>query len=336
MSQTKNKTQLQLVQAAGKQVNKDNSGDNKVDFSGKLLRLPDPEKAAAMIAEHTGLEFDIQHPEQVQYALEQPELDASHQISTAKLNELEEVVNTTPQYIKACAENSGTDKDKVAFSDWAQHDQIALIFIAIALIAALVMSASNVYANLMSSGEAVYLEQPWIAVMISLLAPAASIAIKFMGHAFERYSSIKRYTHTIYTLTAFSFIAWIGLFALNYSGVTGGIDWDMLGDSNGNSAGSALVFTQLLTEILVGGTLFLAAQDIALKYTPELYRENLAYMNAVKARDEHLKGHTALTEKRNRNHIRLTQLKAERQTTINRKLADFIDLSTRFNSINRP
>jgi len=333
MSQSKNKTQLQLMQAAGKPSSKVTPSNNKVDFHNKLLRLPNPEKAAAMIAEQTGLEFDMQHPERVQYLLEQPELDASHQVSTAKLNELEEVVNTTPQYIKTCAENSGTDKDKVAFSDWAQQDQMAIIFILMALIAALVMSASNVYANLMNSGEMAYLEQPWIALMISLLAPAGSIAIKFISQAFERYSSIKRYANTIYTLTALSFVAWIGLFALNHSGVGGGFDWKTLGESS--STGSYLVFVQLLTEIMVGGALCLAAQDIALKYSPEFYRENLAYMNAIKARDEHLKGHAALTEKRNHNHIRLTQLNAERQSAINHKLADFIDLSTRFNSINQ-
>ena len=333
MSQTKNKTQLQLMQAVGKRDNKVTIRNNPPDFSSKLLRLPNPEKAAAMIAEQTGLEFDVAHPDRVQYLLEQPELDASHKVSTAKLTELEEVVNTTPQYIKTCAENSGTDKDKVSFSDWAQQDQIAFIFIGVALIAALVMSASNVYANLMSSGEPIFLEQNWIAVMISLLAPAGSIAFKFISHTFERYSSIKRYTNTIYTLTAISFLAWIGLFALNYSGVTGGINWNTLGESN--LTGSYLVFVQLLTEILVGGALCLAAQDIALKYTPELYRENLAHLNAVKARDKHLVGHKALTEQRNHNHTRLTQLNAERQTAINHKLADFVDLSTRFNSINQ-
>lgn len=331
MSQTKNKTQLQLVQAAGKRDSKMLVSNNKVDFSNKLLRLPDPEKAAAMIAEHTGLEFDIAHPERVKYQLEQPELDARHKVSTAKLNELEEEVNATPQYIKTCAEYSDTGKDKVAFSEWAQQDQIAIILIGIGLIAALVMSATNVYANLINSGEPAYLEQPWIAVMISLLAPAGSIAFKFISHAFESYNAIRRYTKTIYTLTGLSFIAWIGLFALNHSGVAG-IDWSALGEDN--ITGSYLVFTQLLTEILVGGALFLAAQDIALKYSPELYRENLAYLNAVKARDAHLERHNALTEQRNQNHTRLTQLNAERQAAINNKLAEFIDLSARFNSIN--
>ena len=72
------------------------------------------------------------------------------------------------------------------------------------------------------------------------------------------------------------------LFAMNFTGVSSGIDWDSIGESDGGTS-AYLVWIQLVAEMLVAAALFLAAEDIYLKYAPNLYTENPDYNNARKA-----------------------------------------------------
>ncbi len=328
MSKAKNKTQELLVKAAANDNVRELAPSPTPDFNRNILRFPNPEQAAVMVGEHAGLNFDMAQPEQELLTLELAELDEDILASKKYSVKLDDDVKNTPQYIKSC----GDKEDKNSFSNWGSFDQFAFVLASIALMIALVISAANVYANLINSGDPIYIEQPLIAVFISLLAPAGSIAVKFISHFFDSPRHQKRYTNGIFLLTGLSFFAWVVLFSLNYSGATSGMDWDDLGESS--SKGSMLVFIQLFAEILVGGALFLAAQDIYSKYSPDIYVENIAYLNAVKKRDDHAIQHESLCEKRRSKHLALTKLKAERQAFINEKTAAFVAERSRLNALN--
>lgn len=302
------------------------------DFYRTLLHYPDEKQAAEKATEQAGLGFDATHPEHEQLKRELPDLDARYKASKAKLAKLDEAVDSTPQYIKTCAEYTGKESAQVRFSGWQSPDKVSFIFLNVALIIALFMSWANVDANLLSSGVPIFIEQPWIAWFLSLLAPAASIALKFTSGFFDYYRTKRRYTLFIFLLTALSFLAWVILFSMNYSGVSSGIDWNSFGE--GSTSGSLLVGVQLFTEILVAAALFLAAQDIAIKYSPDLFTESLAHTNAVNARDRHLKTHIPLRDERNTKHARFTQLNAERKASINEQVVAYTAARARFNAMN--
>ena len=193
-----------------------------------------------------------------------------------------------------------------------------MAFIAVFLLAAMGMGAANVYANLMASGEPVFIEQPWLAVFLSGLVPAGATALKFISGFFDYARTKKRYALSIYVVTALVLLIWSVSFSLNFTGVTGGMDWDAFGQDDGGK-GPFLVWIQIVAEILVAAALFLAAEDIYLKYAPDSYIENLDYLNSAKALKAHSAEHDALRDTRNANHARIAQLTAARQAFINER-----------------
>lgn len=333
-TKTKTKAQIALVDTASKGV-KAAATSSVQDFSHKIARIPDPALAAVISEENAALKFDAQHPELHQVTLLQPELDKRFENSDKQMEELERSVREIPREIKSNAVHAGGDKGKIGFWRWSLMDKMSSILLLPAGLACLVMSSVNVYSNLMSSGDPIYIKNRLIPLFISLLAPSCSIAIKFIGNIFEHnHRSKKRFTNFMFLSSGIAFIAWIALFSAAYSGPVSGVDWEALTEASKGDLGSWLAFTQLLTEILIGGSLFLALQDICLKYSPDYYIDNPAYLAAVKARDAHLVIHNALRDIRNENHTRLTVLKAERQAYINEKLVELINQQARLASLN--
>ena len=223
---------------------------------------------------------------------------------------------------------------RYGFLQMKTYDQISLTLLVPTLITTLIMGAANVYSNLMASGEPVFLEQPALAVFLSMLMPAGSTALKFISNFFDYQSTKKRYALFIYSLTAFALLAWSVLFAMNFTGVAGGIDWETLGESD-SGTGSFLVWIQLVAEILVAAALFLAAEEIYLKYVPNDYTENPDYTNAKKALDAHIISHEKLRDARGKNIADIAVLNAARKAFINERMADYMALRARFNNFNQ-
>jgi len=146
-------------------------------------------------------------------------------------------------------------------------DKSLFIFVLIGLLAVLLMGMSNIYSNLMASGTVIFIEKPWLAIALSALLPTGSAALKFVTNfmAFDR--SRKRYAICVNILTAIALLVWTVLFAQNFAGITGEIDWPLLDDSDSN--GALFVWIQLIAELLVGASLFLVLEDIWQSITPE-------------------------------------------------------------------
>lgn len=333
MSKSKPKAQLALVKAVGNTAQPSPKKSIAPSFFHKVIKIPNPEQVASVTVEQAAAEFDYKNPNFHQKNLMKDELDRRYEESEKHQQKLEDDVKAIDPKIKSCKQHVDTDKDVIHFKDWTLLDRFMAILIAIAGLACLIMSGANVYSNLISSGEPIYINSPWIPIFISLLAPSCSIAIKFLGSLFEYNYFYKRcFTNLTFIASTVSFLVWVFLFSQSYS-VASGIDWDSLGESD-NGLGTWLSFMQLLTEILIGGALFLALNDIFLKYSPDYYQDNIHYLNAVKLRDEHLKEHEALRQERNQNHTELAVLSAQRQAYINEKLVDVIDRKSRQNALN--
>jgi len=301
------------------------------DIGRKLSRHHDAGEAMRIIEEQAGLEFDVQKRGGIQtLQLESAELDARYEVSSETLNELEKQKAGTKRYMKSSHLYAGSDNRAVEFKDWLVKDKFLILLIGVCLVSALGMGAGNIYANLMSSGNPIFIEDPWLAAMLSALLPIASVAVKFVTNFMSLDKSRKRYAITIYALTLTTLAIWSVLFAMNFSGVSGGIDWEAL-ESAGNS-GPALVWSQMLLEMLAGAALFLAAEDIYMRYAPDVYVENLEYLEIEKALKTHLPQHEALCARRAEIQGRLNALLAERQAFINHKLADYVSLRARLDA----
>ncbi|MEW8626263.1 MAG: hypothetical protein AB2551_10965 [Candidatus Thiodiazotropha sp.] len=333
MSRAKPTNVLALVpdKAPDKSVNTPVSSMSS--FSRKLAAHPDAKQASALVEQQAGLEFDQQQGAELEQAkLALTELDTRWKASSATMEELEKKKAGTKRYIKTGALHSGKEVDMVRWSDWRTKDQLLLVFTVSLLVLASFMGAGNVYTNLMSSGNPVFLDDPWLAVMLSTLLPIGSAAIKFVTNFMNYGSSRRRYAISVYVLTLIALVIWSVLFAQNFTGVSGDIDWNSLGTSNDN--GSALVWAQLVVEMLAASALFLAAEDIYIRYSPDMFIENPEYIEVVKAIEAHLPAHEKLRQQRASTHGRVVELSASRHSTINRAVADYLAMRSRYTAAN--
>ncbi len=259
--------------------------------------------------------------------LDLTDIDARYKASSKALAGLEEKRTGTKRYIKSAEARSGSSEGRIKFTGWQRKDQSSLIVILVFLLVAVAMGMANVYANLMSSGNSVFIESPWLAVMLSTLLPIASVSIKFITNFFEYDHSRRRYALCIYMLTLIALLIWSVLFALNFSGVSSGIDWNSF--EQGSGTGAALVWSQLIVEMLAASALFLAAEDIYMRYSPDRYIENLEFIEVSKALKEHLAAHEALREQRGNMHGRMVELEAEHDGFINKKIVEYISIRAR-------
>jgi len=329
-----NSMQDKLTKVSGQEVIKPkDQPPPSTDFIRKMLHYPDPKEAVKIVREQAALNFDQQQDTQCEkLKLEQLDLDTRYTASKAKLALLNEKMKNTTQFIKSCPVENHDPDQKARFSTWRTQDQIILFVLIVALIATMILGSANVYSNLMASGEPVFLESPWLAISLSLLMPVGSMALKFIANFFEYERTKKRYALFIYVLTTIALLSWVVLFSINFSGVSGGINWEALGETNHN--GSYLVLSQLLSEILVASSLFLAAEDIYSKYSPETYTQNLSYTNIASALKSHEAAHEKLYKTRGNNHAVLVKQNAARQVYINECLTDFLAMRARFNTFN--
>jgi uncharacterized protein YacL len=210
---------------------------------------------------------------------------------------------------------------KTKWDDWTRKDQIIFIIIIFFLVLALGNGMANMVANLRIS-DPTYIEYPWLAILVALIVPIISMAIKFVTNFFEYDHNRKRYSTFIFLLTGISAASFLLLFGQIYTGVA--MDFESIGESH--NLGSVYVLAQTLTEILAASALALAAEDIYMKYYPDSYIENPEFIQNERARKDHSAEHEKLEEKRRQVHGRITELEASRQAYINEKIIEYISL----------
>lgn len=315
---------VQLVEAEEKEPSRKPLELVSSQFSRRLIHHPDREAASALIVEQANFEAEQKYgAELTKLKLDIEDIDTTYKYSWETLYSLQEKKKLTSQYIKSGTLMSSSDKKVIHWSDWLLKDRILLCLIIAFLILSCAMGMANVYANLVASNP-VFIESPWLAVMISSLLPIASVSIKFVTNfmAFDR--SRKRYTLFIYIATGVAFFCWAILFGLNNTGVASTVNWNSFDDST--DLGSAFVWAQLMVEVLAASALFLAAEDIYMRYSPDVYLENPEYIEIEKALKDHLVLHEALREQRGNMHGRLVELTNEKSAFVNDKIVEYISL----------
>ncbi len=299
-------------------------------FMNNMQGHPDIQAATAIVSEQAEHVHDAQHGweiEQLNRTL--PSLDADYKTSDTAIKALKKTLDNTEPYIKAPADEDGVQHNKT-FWEWSFKDKLMMLVTTLALIAALCMGAANVYANLIASGVGIFLTKPYLAIAISLLLPIAATAIKNLSHYIHNPLYRRWYGLGIYTLTLVLLVVWAVYFAQSFSGVSGGFDVNaLLEESSSDDSGTALVWSQLMLELLMGSALFLTIEEIASKYAPESFLPNMAHFEAQKAYLTALAAHKKIEEDYAGKHGRLVQLYAEQQKYINETVAKFVAIKSR-------
>ena len=318
-------THLKLVEAVGGGDNATPTPATPKSFVEDMLHDPDPKMAATLVGEQAGLEFDIAFGQELQTkALEQDMLDKRYEVMQKEVEALDKKIKATPRFIKVHASQNAED------IHWSLFDRASFALALMVSALCLYLGAANVYAIMMISGEPLFIENPLLVISLSLLVPAASVALKYLSNLFYYANSKKLYTRIIMGATAVLCLAWTVSFATQYSGATGGMELDF-GESSAGA--NVLVWLQLVCEMMVASSLFLAAESIYLKHDPELIGENPEFTSAQASLKTQLAALDALSKKRGENHAAQAVLRAKREAAMNEAVARYLAKRSRFNAL---
>lgn len=309
---------------------------NIEDFINAVMTIPDQTQAAGLVEEQAGLIFDMATAGELGQ-IENDIDDAQEPFNQSKLaiaEQQKQLTVTTPT-IKAAAYLNTTrpTQDSAARMSLGQIKDILVGATGILLGCAVVgMGASNVYAIIMASGTPAFLDNPKLAIMLSGLLPIGSVALKFFSNYLPSDRAKKRYTMTMYGLSAISLIAWVVLFGMTFQSAGSGIDWDSFGAaSNSGMKGEFFTVVQLLAELFVGATLFIVAGDIFSMYSPTTLLANPAYEERKQNLESMRTAHNKIADNFKQKQARFEVLRAARKAYINTQLAAYMRLSARLN-----
>ena len=326
MSKKKDDTHLSLVKAdKTPPLFKERQRNAKA-----LLSYTDVEAAKEQIKIIAGLDFDGDlggEVHRLQADLE--ELDDRYQRSFQTLKDLEKRITYIQRYISISPLLTGENNASIPFQDWELRHKFTLILANTLGLAVLIAGSVNIYTNIMSSSIPVFLDQPWMAWLLSLLLPSGALIPKFLHNKLNsEYQA--RYAYAMYGLSGLLLLSWSVLFALNFSG-TGDIslDWDSAEENS--TLSMALVWVQMMSEVAIGASLFVMADSLHSHYSRGSYMENLEYIEVQKSLQEHQATHQLLQSDRKQKRAYLIELQAQREKQINEAVIDFISLYHRYN-----
>ncbi len=334
----KKSTPEKLVSAAGalSPAKSQNAHPSIPDFYKKLYLIPDEKTAASMAKDQAENEFLSGDGAALDglYVIKKSADTELAQIKT-KITDLEYALAQTPRDIQVRTETQkALHQEGIKSPHYAFIDVLSASILLIGTVLMLAMSHLNLYAILMASGEPVFLDAPWLALTIAALAPCASIAFKMLSAFFHYRNTKKKYALCVHVVTVLLTIGWIICFSQNFSAVGASIDLDtMLSGDTGNGKSEWLVLLQLSCEIFVATSLFLALEEICLKYSPFSKAINPDYTELETALRSANKEHETVSERSKTLQERITKLESQKNTFINERMLDAYAFRARFNSL---
>lgn len=323
---TENRPFLAVVSNQKKKAPPSQDTPAPMAFLRDMLHHPDANDGASIVEQHAGLTFDRDHPELHSLRIEVAELKGRFERSTVVLLHLEAKRNGTKRVRKLVSDQS-FENGKRAFRTWLRLDQVQFALFHVASIGCLTMGTATVFANLMASGQPVFIERPWLAMCLSALPSCGSIALKAVLPLFESARAKHFYKCVIFGLTGLALLTWTFTFAANFTGITPDIDSENVLTTS--AAGASLVFSQLIAELLIAGSLFLAADEIASKYTHYDYAQDGEFFQSDSAVNAHLVDHDLLKAPYLLKTGQLDALLAARQVFIDEQMAAYRALQAR-------
>lgn len=292
---------------------------------GAALALEDQSYSAQLIEEQAGLAFDMIRGEDITFL----EAEISNQENSVKrskqaIDEQEKVLFATSPTIKAAHIRNERVQERTPLQllIWSKDFTIGLSCLLCGLLVVL-MGATNVYSIIMASGTPVFLDDPRLAMMLSGLLPIGSIALKFFSTTIQNDKFKKQYTTLLYGAAAISLVAWIVLFGMTFGSAASGFDWDSLGTDSNSSKDTTFTVVQLLTEMLIGATLFQVTGDIWATYAPTTMISNPAYEERKKNLELLRADHDERRKSYTQNTARLNTLKAARKAYVNSQILHY-------------
>lgn len=246
--------------------------------------------------------------------------------SDARLSALMSKLKSLKASISSETLNGEGVNQYIPFFHWRPKDKGTVVLSIFAAVVVLTIGAANVYANIMGSGNGIYIDEPHLAALFCALLPVGSLALKFITDAIESAKVKALYTKTLHVLTVLALLSWTVLFALNFPGTSAHFT---LGDLEGsNTLSMTLTWNQVVADMLVGGVLFQVAADTYAKYAPSRGIPDLIETESAIKEEEAL--NKRLREERNEKRGIKVALEASLQAFVNDMVALYKNMKRQF------
>lgn len=299
------------------------------NFADNLLYHPDAAVAAQLVGEKAALDCDIENKaerEAVQAKCD--EVNTKLDMARVMLSDIEAKKRATPRFKKVRRKPS--DEDDMPLS-WSFYDRVNFAVLLLGMMVCLVVGAANAYAAMMGTGALVFVENPTLALVMSLIVPIGSLAIKQISSVFYYANDKLLYTKMVAGLTALLLLAWSVCFAAEYSAVDAAADFSF--EEGEAAALNWLVWLQLLVELCAASTLGLGAEVIYHKYDPELEKESEAYLAIVLSHKKQQAQIDELVQIQSKYTAQITLFDAKREVAMNEAVAAYVAKRERFNAM---
>lgn len=242
-----------------------------MSFIRTQLNEPDINKATDRVREYAAQIFgSALTPRGIAIPMEIEELKERARHASERLEAMELKERNTSPYERVPEIRKTGSSNKIPFVQWDLNDRIVFALCLTGLLCLLPAASFNVYAAIMAQGIPVFLDNAWLAVGLSFLLPAGSLAIHSLGDLLPSDRARYRYMLGTLSVTAVMLLAWVTLFSENFPIAAGAVSFELPQQQGGaSSAGPAFTFTQLAGEMLAGASLFLVVGHVLRKYTPE-------------------------------------------------------------------
>ncbi len=226
------------------------------------------------------------------------------------------------------------DEDEIS-QPWNIMSIMTVTILGLAILTLLGVSFGTIYSNLMATGEAVFIENPWIAVLFGFIPMGVSFALKTMIDHFQTDRAKRIAIYLIFTLGIILGLVWITLFAYLFNGLgqsVSDIVNDLVAEENTiqNLLEKAYVAVQLVTEILVAAGFWLMIKhmyDLHHQIPPKVNPKYISLQHEVKKLDGEL---TSLNNRRAVVQYRLDELKNLKAVYIQDAITEFHLLQSQF------
>lgn len=289
-----------------------------------VLTDKDGEKKAAQ--QHRRI-FESAHGEEVASAKADVErYEREHDDALREEKRLKDKLRNTHPKTKMSQATGGTEKSDTPFKNWNLRDQIVVATALGMALICLFAGSINVYVNLLASGSPVFIDQPWTAILLSMLVPAGATSIKFGYNFIESDGMRLLYARLVYVVSGILLILWISLFAHSFHGVSAEIDWDSLGSTTTLQSflDAAMVWTQSVAEMFIGASLFLVAEMTHQRYSSNYYMANPVFGETKRAYEAQQKILQQTEESLSQAQGRLDRITARQEVFVNEAVAEFL------------
>ena len=158
-------------------------------------------------------------------------------------------------------------------SQMAPKDILSVAVVTPLLFVAMVVSTVAVQANLMSTYEQVFLDDPYKSWLFALLPVIGAVSIKLIPNSFEREINKRKYTKSVNIVTASSLLIWTIAFAFVFNGIGTSEDAEPASDA----MVKLFLWVNGFSEMMAAASLFLALTQTLDTYFPLVQYKNPAF-----------------------------------------------------------